>query len=241
MMAENHSITFGSEEINFTVEYSSRKTLDISVHPDLSVEVKAPLNIKPEIVQQKVKKRAYWIIKQKLELLTFLPSLPEMQYISGESHWYLGRQYRLKVIEGNVSQVKLKCGYIFVETTDKNNKEKIKALLDIWYRKHAVVKFKEKLKLCYEILRKYEIVLPELKIQKMQKRWGSCTKSGKILLNIELIKAPSHCIEYVIMHELCHLKYHDHSKYFYSFLSQVMPDWEKRKKRLEDISINIIN
>ena len=71
----------------------------------------------------------------------------------------------------------------------------------------------------------------------MKKRWGSCSKQGAIILNTELIKAPSHCIDYVILHEMCHLKYFNHGKAFYNLLVKIMPDWEKRKKRLEEVLV----
>ena len=71
----------------------------------------------------------------------------------------------------------------------------------------------------------------------MIKRWGSCAKTGTITLNYELIKAPLHCIDYVIMHELCHLKIHSHGNGFNELLSKCMPDWEWRKERLERVVI----
>jgi predicted metal-dependent hydrolase len=86
-------------------------------------------------------------------------------------------------------------------------------------------------------LRKYGIGEPKLCIGKMKKRWGSCTGRGVIYLNPGLIKAPSHCIDYIITHELCHLKYPNHGKQFYSLMSRVMPDWGARKRRLESVPL----
>jgi len=84
--------------------------------------------------------------------------------------------------------------------------------------------------------KQFNLESPSWEIKRMAKRWGSCTPKGKILLNPELIKAPGRCIEYVIVHELCHLVYHSHNKDFYNLQKQIMPNWEKWKKRLEKIS-----
>jgi hypothetical protein len=82
---------------------------------------------------------------------------------------------------------------------------------------------------------KYKISQPEVKIKRLKKKWGSCSKQGKITLNSELVKAPKGCIEYVINHELCHLVEHNHSSAFYELQEKTMPDWEKRKNKLEKI------
>ncbi|RYX99131.1 M48 family peptidase [bacterium] len=237
------SITFGSEQIKYYIEYSQRKTLEINVFPDLSVKVKAPLNSDLDKIQDKVRQRAYWIIKKKDYFASFIPekSVSTKVFKSGENCWYLGKQYRLKLIEGLDEGVKLKQGYLHITVKDKANHKRIDSLMDKWYRQHAKAKFKEKLILCYVKMKKYGIELPPVKIMKMSKRWGSYTKSGNILLNSELIKAPSHCIEYVIMHELCHVKFNNHNRSFYNFLAQVMPDYQKRKDRLELSSQNILN
>ncbi len=124
---------------------------------------------------------------------------------------------------------------MYVKT--KNNTERIKQLLEGWYKEQAKKKFKQRLALCGKKLEKYGITTPNISIRKMSKRWGSCSKHGKVILNVQLIKAPSHCIDYVIMHELCHLKYYNHSKAFYKLLNLVLPDWQLRKKRLEQVQI----
>jgi predicted metal-dependent hydrolase len=236
VLEKTHQIIFGSEIINYKIIYCMRKTLEISVYPDLSVVVKAPKNTTYSDIQEKVKKRAYWIIKQKSYFSSFLPKTDTKKYLSGETHLYLGKQYRLKIVESDNELVKLKSGFIFIFTKEKNNSENTKKLLFKWYKNHATEKFQEKLIKCFNKAEKYNIVFPALKIRKMSKRWGSCTKNQILNLNLELIKVPSHCIEYVIMHELCHLKYHNHSPKFYKLLNILSPDWEKTKKRLEEFN-----
>ena len=232
---EHHKIKYGSQIIPFQLEYRKRKTLAISVYPDMSVRVKAPLKRTYCEIEKKVRKRAAWIIEQRYFFSLFLPIQPAKKYISGESHFYLGRQYRLKVVSSTEEQVVLKRGIINVYTKDRNNSSQIKTLLGRWYKQRGTIKYAERLKLYYAKTKRHGIVLPNIQIRMMKKRWGSCSKQGSIILNTQLIKAPSHCIDYVIMHELCHLKYFNHGKLFYNLLVKVMPDWEKRKKRLEQV------
>lgn len=234
---EYHKITYGSQVIAFELEYKNRRTLEISVFPDLTVKVKAPLQRSYPEIEEKVRKRATWIIEQKYFFSLFLPKQPPKKYISGETHLYLGRQYRLKVIPANEDNVVLSRGLLTVFTKDRMNSPKIQTLVERWYHNRAREKFQERIHWCYEKVRKYGINRVEFQVRNMSKRWGSCSKAGKLLLNYQLIKAPSHCIDYVILHELCHVKYFNHGKIFYHLLTQVMPDWEKRKKRLEQISV----
>lgn len=236
-MLEHHKIKFGSQIIPFQLEYRDRKTLEISVYPDMSVKVVAPIKRAYEDIVAKVRKRASWIIEQRYFFSLYLPKLPPKKFISGESHYYLGRQYRLKTINSADSKVILSRGVIHVYSPDRSDSVQIKKLLETWYRQRAALKFSERLDLCHSKIKKYCITKPTIQIRKMKNRWGSCSKQASIILNSELIKAPSHGIDYVIMHEICHLKHFDHGKDFYNLLVRVMPDWEKRKKRLENILI----
>ncbi len=229
---EEQSIQFGSRKIVFDLEFQDRKSLGITVHPDRKVKVKAPLDAPLDRIKEKVKKRAPWILKQQSYFLSFEPIAPRRRYVSGESHLYLGRQYRLKIYNSDKETVKMRHGLLEVFTEDKS---RVKKMVTDWYARHAELKFKEYANPWIERFRKYSVEPSAVVIKWMEKRWGSCTPKGKIILNIELIKAPRGCIEYVIVHELCHLVPHNHSKAFFELQAKEMPDWEKWKDRLERV------
>ncbi len=226
------AIQFGSKTIDFRLEYSDRKSLGITVTPEMEVLVKAPTDITIEKVKEKIRKKAPWIIKQKSFFLSFHPKTPKRKYISGETHLYLGRQYRLQVEIGKLESVKLKGKFIVVTSTDKS---KAKDLLYDWYLEHARTKLHTIAKALIEKFKKYKVEPNSIVLRDMPTRWGSCTPSGKIILNPELIKAPKGCIEYVIIHELCHLIHHDHSQKFIHLQTNEMKDWEKWKMKLEKL------
>lgn len=237
-MAEKnqHSVLYGTTKITYCVNACDRKTLAIHVYPDGQVLVDAPITASYEAIAEKVKKKASWIFKQKMQFEAYPPALPKRNYVSGESHRYLGRQYRLLVIQGSVDQVKLLHGRLIVETPTQNNPEKIKTLLQEWYRLRAKVIFSERYNLCIKQVAKLDIQHNQgFQLRFMPNRWGSCTAQGNIFLNPELIAAPKDCIDYVITHELCHLKEHNHGQGFYKLLSTVMNDWEIRRKRLNEM------
>jgi hypothetical protein len=229
----SESIQYENHKIFFCLEFRKRKTLEISVLPDSTVSVRAPQNSKINQIKDKVKKRAPWILKQISYFSENVPKITPRKYISGETHRYLGKQYRLKIFKSKEERVKFIRGYIHIFVQDKNDTDKIKKKLNEWYRERMKIKFFERLNICYEKLRKYDIDFPEWQIKSMKKRWGSCTKTGKILLNPELIKVPLICLDYVIIHEFCHLKYYNHDKNFYNFLSKILPDWQNIKDKLE--------
>lgn len=233
-------VQFGSETISCVLRFSERKSVGISVLPDLSVRVTAPVGSALEAVRGKVKKRAAWILKQQSYFREFLPGQPARRFVSGETHYYLGRQYRLKVIESEKEEeaVKLKGRFIYVWARDKSDRQRIEALLEGWYREHALRQFAKRLAAIWDKMRKYELGerMPPIRLRRMSKRWGSCTAGGLIYLNPNLVKAPALCIEYLLVHELCHLKIPNHSTAFFDLLKRLLPDWEKRKARLEEIS-----
>lgn len=233
----NYSVQYGTTKIEYQLIYMPRKTLAIDVNPDLSVVVKAPEGSQPDDVAKLVLKRGKWIMRQMREFETYLPHLPPRVYESGETHRYLGKQYRLKVVESEEEFVKLTRGRLFVYVQDVQSKSRIKKLLDAWYRRNGRRVFIERLEACYPRFIKYDLPFPDIEIRLMKTRWGSCTVDGKILLNLRLMQVPKHLIDYVIVHELCHLKEHNHGPEFYALLTRIMPDWNGRRQQLNEMDV----
>lgn len=223
-------IQFGSKKIEFQYTYSDRKTLGITITPEMEVIVKAPYDTSLEKIREKVNKRAPWILKQLDYFLAFYPKTTPRKYVSGESHLYMGRQYRLKVTTGSRNEVKYKGRFIEVTTKDKSNAGQ---LMKQWYRQKAKEKFVELAEPLIVRFKKYGVEPSGIYLLEMPTRWGSCTPGDKIILNPELIKAPRPCIEYVIIHELCHLVHHNHTQKFIDLQTKEMLDWQKWKEKLE--------
>jgi predicted metal-dependent hydrolase len=226
------AIQFGSKFIEFRLDFSDRKSLGITVTPEMEVLVKAPVNTSLEKVKEKVRKKAPWIIKQQTYFLSFQPKTPARKYINGETHLYLGRQYRLQIEIGKTESVKLKGKFIIVQGIEKS---RAKDLLHDWYMEHARAKFHAIAAPLIDKFKKYKIEPSSIVLRAMPMRWGSCTPKGKIILNPELIKAPKGCIEYVIIHELCHLIHHNHTQKFIDLQNKEMKDWGKWKMKLEKL------
>lgn len=224
------SIQYGSKEIKYSLEFSNRKSLGITITPDLEVRVKAPNDTPLDKIREKLIEKAPWIIKQQNFFLSFEPKTTPRKYIGGETHLYLGRQYRLKIETGDKESVKMKGKFIEVTTSDKL---RAKELVQEWYLKNAKQKLVAIAQPLIEKFKRHEVEPDSIVLREMPTRWGSCTAKGKIILNPELIKAPKGCIEYVIIHELCHLIHHDHTQKFLDLQTKEMPEWEKWKMKLE--------
>lgn len=225
-------VVYGPETIRYQIQWvSTRRTLGIEVHPDQRVVVRAPMDCAEEVVTERVRKRAGWISRQLADFQRYSPRTPPRQYVSGETHLYLGRQYRLKLVSGEPPSVRMSRGHLVVTMPGKATPERVNALLWRWYLDHARAVFKEVLN--QVLLRFKGHQPPRVIVRAMQSRWGSLSAAGTMTLNANLIRAPRACIEYVVAHELCHLKHRDHDAGFYRLLGRVMPDWETRKVRLE--------
>ncbi len=227
-------ISFGTRTFMVQVLFSEKRHLSLRVYPDCSIVARVPKGNDVEKVSKIISRKASWIVKQLDFFSNFPLPQPERRYVSGETHRYLGRQYRLKIRQGEKG-VRLIGHHFEITVPDPHDARKIKMALDAWYREHTISYISSRIEHLWPRFERTGIQRPPLIFRKMKTRWGSCSPQGRITFNTELIKAPSDCIDYVIVHELCHLKYPKHDRVFYRLLERIMPDWETRKKRLEQM------
>jgi len=216
--------------MNIEIVKKDVKHINLKVKPNGEVILTAATDSSERDIEYVLKKRADWIDKK----IAFFQSHKEVgkkEYVSGENFCYLGRNYRLKVIESQEEGVKLQRGYLQIFLKDRDNYEKKKKLIKEWYTQKAKIHFQKAIDKYKPIVKKE---IATVRIRDMKTRWGSCNPSkGFINLNLKLIEKPTECIEYVVFHELAHLVHSDHSVNFYNYLNLYMPNWRKKKERLE--------
>lgn len=232
------TLHYGSERFSYQIFYipAYDNKIVIDVLPNGLVNVQAPDGTPLDAIKRAMLKRARWIHNHLEKIKQQHSYVLPREYVSGESHYYLGRRYVLKVLAEKSAEphVKLLRGQLQVHT-DSRDPEVIKSLLLAWYRVRALEQFEKRLQVLLPRT-SWQKQAPKWKLRPMKKQWGSCSPKGGLSLNPILVKAPRECIDYVILHELCHLKEHNHSERFYKLLSRVMPDWESVKSRLDGMS-----
>lgn len=226
---------YGDEWISFSRRESTSAAakVTIKVKPDCSVHVLAPASASDKEVLAAVRKRGRWVYQQRRDFREQQAHITPRKFVSGESHYYLGKQYLLKVAVDAAAprSVKLLRGQLHVSVRAKDPK-RVRLALDEWYKTRAKDVFHKRLAAVLEQAL-WVAERPPLRVLTMQTQWGSCSPKGRITLNPLLVKAPRDCIDYVILHELCHIAEHNHSERFYRLMGQVMPDWAKVKQRLD--------
>lgn len=246
-----HHLYYGQDKISYEVIRKDKaRKLRIKVHPDQRVVVTVPMQVTDEFIHNSVKKRARWIWQHVQDFAKQKSDVLPRRYVSGETQFYLGRRYVLKVIVDpeQVAGVKLIRGKLTVTLThdDSNASDgsdratKVKSLLDGWYQARAKTIFAKRLA---AVLPQANWVnnSPTFKILSMKKQWGSCSTQGNLVLNPHLVKAPKDCIDYVILHELCHIAEYNHSDRFWRLLTQVMPHWKAVKTQLDSMAEFYLN
>ena len=231
-----HKVSYGDKNIYFELERKNVKNINLNIRPDMSIAVSANDRVPLEVIKDFVKEKGPWIVKNVNYFKDFQPEeKPKKEYVSGESFKYLGRQYRLRVREAEEETVKYFRGFIYLYVKDTKDLKKKEKLFKKWLEEKAYLHFNDSLDRMLPLIKSHKIPKPQIKTREMKARWGSCHREDKvILLNTDLIKAPKHCIDYVVLHELIHFIYRNHDTKFYTYLTSLMPDWERRKEILDE-------
>ena len=229
---EKREFFMGRYHYEYFLIRENRKTVSLTVMPDLLIFLKCPIDYAEGKIENFLKRKWFWLERQMSFFDKFKISDSKKEYVSGESFYYLGRQYKLVVQKATQDKVGLINGKLQVLTTQEvGDGEYNRKILEKWYTKRRKIVFQKRLE---EVFKKFNYEeFPELAIRKMNKRWGSFVGGNKIILNPLLICASKECIDYVIAHELCHFVYKDHSKKFYNLLESKIGNWEEVKEKLE--------
>jgi predicted metal-dependent hydrolase len=221
------------ETLGFRFVRSARKSIALYVHRDGSVMVRAPLRAPYAQIFMFLRERWDWLQIQRARFLEE-PAPAPFTYDDGEAFLHLGEPMMLRVRHGSRNQAVQIAGELIVTLTDERweDEDALPDVIGLWQRREAQRVFPLRLAFCHEAMHALCLPFPELKIRKMRSRWGSCTRGGVVTLNLELIRMPLPCIDYVITHELCHLMELNHSKAFHDLLCSVDPEAKKHAIQL---------
>jgi predicted metal-dependent hydrolase len=203
---------------------SKRKTLALIVKPDGSLIVRAPLRASEKAIREFVESNAKWVEKKRVEALAFLPPAPK-QYIPGEMFLYLGNTYPLEIVKGQKAPLLLEGSFKLAEFDQKN----ARLAFERWYRGQAKQILNERVSLYAS---QYDFQYKKIGITSARTRWGSCSSNGSLNFSWRLILAPMEVVDYVVVHELVHTLFHNHSRRFWKRVEKIMPDYKERRKWL---------
>lgn len=224
----------GEEPIPFRLYRTARRRMILRIHTDATVIVNAPKRVPLAEIEAFVLKRADWIRRHQDQCHP--PPLPQ-RYEDGATFRYLGKLYRLSIERSILNRVMLTEQDVLKLYTTRLEEAHIKQMIEHWYQIQAEIVLHERLGHCLNVAAAAGIAFEgPLRLRKMKSCWGTCTKDRKITLNLHLLGADPACIDYVILHELCHLKELNHGPKFYALLSELLPDWKARRQRLNAIS-----
>lgn len=230
---EEIEVAWGQRRIPAQLYRTKRRVLRVDVDPSGNVTVFAPIGAPLGEVEARVKGKGAWILRQVDRVAERPPVTPERRYVSGETHLLLGKQYRLAIDQGDDPRVYVEGSRLQIIARQVDDRGHCRRLLAAFYTITARDVFRDRLTAMAPAFMRKGLKEPPLIIRKMSKRWGSFTPRGRIVLNIDLVRASPLLIDYVICHELTHAFYPDHGKDWVALFDAVMPDWERRKALLE--------
>ena len=229
---ETSVVTWGGTLVPYTIRRSTRrkKTVAVTVDPAGGVVLLAPEHSSPDELDRIVARKAEWIVRRLRRAESHGPPPSPREFVSGESVLYLGRHYRLKVQPHASGEAKLRGGWLHVPAREGAGQPgEVRSALIAWFRRHAVRRLPERVAAWRA---RAGVPMPPVLVSNQQKRWGSCDRNGTIRLNWRIIQAPMRLVDYVVVHELVHLRHRGHGHEYWQALGRVMPDYERRREDL---------
>ena len=227
------TLAYQNQSLHYTLVFRSRRTIGFAVRPDGSVHISAPAGTSPEWVAQQVLKKADWILKHQQAFANRPATAPSRLFEAGSLHYYQGQPYRLRFAEAHRPAVTVEGDEMIAAAPTPLTPRQTEALLHTWYARQAKALFAESLERVWPRFAEFNLVRPTLFVRQMRSRWGSCTpRTARIRLSPELVRARPECLDYVLLHECCHLLVGDHSQAFYDLQTRLLPDWERWKAEL---------
>lgn len=230
-----YSFQYDSLNIEYNLIKSKRKTFTISVDSNGTVIVKAPSRLSDEKVLELVKEKSRWIKEKLLAVMEIESQRYCRQYVNGDTFNFLGKDYSLQLLEDRTIKkltVNLYNNKLLVTCPSQEhiiNEIMIKEAIKKWYKQNAKIKIIERVTY-------YEKYLTEKRgsviVKEQKKRWGSCTKEGTLRFNWKIIMAPEPIIDYLVVHEMCHLRYMNHASEFWNLVESILPDYKNSKEWL---------
>ena len=227
------TLAYQNQSLHYTLVFRSRRSLGFAVRPDGSVHISAPAGTTPEWVAQQVLKKADWILKHQQAFASRPVPAPVRRFDSGSVHYYQGQPYRLRFAEAARPAVALVADELVISAPQALSAAHAEAVLHAWYARQAGPLFTASLVRVWPRFAAFNLPEPTLSVRRMRTRWGSCTpRSARIRLSPELVRARPECLDYVLLHECCHLLVGDHSPAFYDLQTRLLPDWHRWKHEL---------
>jgi len=231
------SIKIGNTVVEYNIIKSKRKTVGIIVEPEKGVIVRSPERLSEEKIKRLIQKKSSWILEKLDRVSEVKPGPSPKEFLSGEKLPYLGRRYRLKVKEKEdieKARIKLYRGHFYIYypatiTDEREGREAIRNELIKWYRRQADKKLRKRVD---KYKKRIGVEPNSIRIKKQEKRWGSCSSKGNINFNWKIIIAPMIVVDYIVAHELVHLKHPNHSREFWELVETIIPDYEERQEWL---------
>lgn len=216
------------ENIDITIEKTKRKkTVSIFIERDSSVRVLAPASASNETIETAIKSKEYLIFSKLAKWKELNQGKVNREYVNGQSFLYLGRNYRLKLTENQEVPLKIKGGFFLL---DKNYLSKAEKVFKEFYKEKALLKIKERIKVHED---KFSIKPTAIKILDLQNRWASWTPKNGLNFHWKCVMAPVKVLDYIIMHEMVHMKHPNHSADFWNELDKKMPDFREQENWLK--------